>query len=128
MLKHGDVLVHGYQRIDSQKVELLVVVVQVKVMVDEEYLVVEREVVEFLVWYQSLDFQGVKNLDFVVRELKSLGQMNQYQIELWQVLVEFVQGLDYEKGKEFHSDLEFLMDQTLCQSLQMFVGLDVLVE
>ena len=94
LLKHGDVLVHGYQRIDSQKVELLVVVVQVEVMVDEEYLVVEREVVEYLVWYQSLDYQGVKDLDFVVRELKGLGQMNQYQTELWQVLVEFVQDLD----------------------------------
>ena len=57
---------------------------------DEEYLVMEREVVEYLVWYQSLDFQGVENLDFMVRELKSLGQMNQYQTELWQVLVEFV--------------------------------------
>ena len=45
LLKHGEVLVHGYQKIDSQKVELLVVVVQVEVMVDEEYLVVEREVV-----------------------------------------------------------------------------------
>ena len=95
---------------------------------DEEYLVMEREVVEYLVWYQSLDYQGVEDLDFVVRGLKGLGQMNQYQTELWQVLVEFVQGLDYEKGGEFHSDLEFLMDQTLCQSLQMFVGLDVLVE
>ena len=79
-------------------------------------------------WYQSLDFKGVENLDFMVRELKSLGQMNQYQTELWQVLVGFVQDLDYEKGSEFHSGLEFLMDQTLCQSLQMFGELDVLVE
>ena len=67
-------------------------------------------------------------MDFMVWELKSLGQMNQYQTKLWQVLVEFVQGLDYEKGGEFHSDLEFLMDQTLCQSLQIFARLDVLVE
>ena len=75
-----------------------------------------------------MDYQGVEDLDFVVWELKGLGQMNQYQTELWQVLVGFVQDLDYEKGSEFHSDLEFLMDQTLCQSLQMFVELDVLVE
>ena len=47
-MKHCEVLVHGSQMVDSQKFELLVVVVQVEVMVDEEYLVVEREVVEYL--------------------------------------------------------------------------------
>ena len=35
--------------VGSQKFELLVVIVQVEVMVDEEYLVMEREVVEYLV-------------------------------------------------------------------------------
>ena len=35
--------------VGSQKFELLVVIVQVEEMVDEEYLVVEREVVEYLV-------------------------------------------------------------------------------
>ena len=109
LLKHGEVLVHGYQKIDSQKVELLVVVFQVEkflvevivvvkflveAIVNEEFLFVESVVAEFLVWYQSLDFQGVEGLDFVVWELKSLGQMSQYQTELWQVLVEFVQDLD----------------------------------
>ena len=58
--------------------DLLVVVFLV-----EELLVVESVVVEFLMWYQSLDFQGVENLDFMVRELESLGQINQYQTELW---------------------------------------------
>ena len=105
----------------------------VEVIVDEEFLVeeflfVESVVAEFMVWYQSLYFLGVENLDFVVREWKSLGQINQYQTELWQVLVGFVQDLDFEIGSEFHSDLEFLMDQTLCQRLQIFVELDVVVE
>ena len=85
--------------VGSQKFELLVVVVQVKVMVDEEYLVVEREVVEYLVvehllQFRSLDYQGFEDLDFMVWELKCLGQKSQYQTELWQVLVEFVQDLD----------------------------------
>ena len=35
--------------VDSQKFELLVVVVKVEVMVDEEYLVVEFQVMEYLV-------------------------------------------------------------------------------
>ena len=45
-MKHCEVLVHGSHMVDSQKFELLVV--QVEVMVDEEYLIVEREVVEYL--------------------------------------------------------------------------------
>ena len=100
--------------------KFLVDVFLVEVNLDEEFMFVERVVAELLMWYQSLDF--------VVQELKSLGQMNQYQTELWQVLVEFVQGFDYEKGSEFHLDLEILMDHTICQILQMFLGLDVLVE
>ena len=48
-LKYCEVLVHRSQMVDTQKIELLVVIVQVEVMVDEEYLVVEREVVEYLV-------------------------------------------------------------------------------
>ena len=48
-MKHCEVLVHGSQMVDSQKVELLVIVVQVEVMVDEEYLVMERGAVEYLV-------------------------------------------------------------------------------
>ena len=48
--------------VDSQKFELLVV--QVEVMVDEEYLVVEREVVEYLVveYLGDEEFQVVEYL------------------------------------------------------------------
>ena len=42
-MKDCEVLVHRSQMVESQKFELLVVIIQVEEMVNEEYLVVERE-------------------------------------------------------------------------------------
>ena len=44
----------------------------VEVIVVVKFLVEEFVVVKFLVWYQSLDFLGVENLDFVVGRGKVL--------------------------------------------------------
>ena len=121
-------LIQEYQKMEFQMVEFLVMVswssdllvvvflveeFLVEVIVDveflvEEFLFVESVVAEFLV--------VVESLDFVVRERKNLDQINQYQTELWQVLVGHVQDLDFERWSEVHSenDLEFHMDQSLC--------------
>ena len=98
MIDRYEVLVHRIQRVEPQKFELLVEIVQVVEKVDE-FLVEEMEVVVFLVvergeylvvvllwWFQSLDF--------LVWEQKYFGQKIKYLTKLLQVLVELIQNLD----------------------------------
>ena len=88
-------------------------------------------VVNFLVVVEYLDFLGVEIecLDFLVLERKILDQTVQCQIELWQVLVDDVMGLDFDWGSEVHSKSfqELQMGQTLCQNPQMFRVKDFLL-
>ena len=84
----------------------------------------ENVVVYFLVVVESLYFLGVEIecLDFLVLVRKNLDQTVQCQIELWQVLVDVVLGLDFDWGSEVHSEsfLELQMDQNLCRNPKMF--------
>ena len=78
---------------------------------------------DYLVVVGILDFLGVvESLDFLGVEIESLNQIVQCQIELLQVRVNDVMGLDFDWGSEVHSKnfLELQMDQTLCQNLQKF--------
>ena len=88
----------GFQKVERESVVV-------------DFLVEESVVVEFLVVVECLDFLLVECLDFLVvvecldflvvveflvLERKNLDQTVQFQIELWQVLVDDVLGLDFD--------------------------------
>ena len=86
--------------------------------------------VEVIVGFLVEEFLVVVEwLDFLVWERKSLGQIIQCQVELWQVLVDDVLDLDFDWGSEVHSKTfqELQMGQTLCQNPQMFGVKDFLL-
>ena len=104
MIDCYEVLVHRIQKVEPQKFELLVEIVQVGEKVDE-FLVEEIEVVVFLVlergeflvvvllWW----FQG---LDFLAWEQKYVGQRYLCLIKLLQDLVGLLKYLDFEVWSE----------------------------